>query len=77
MIDNDIHSFCPIHFSEAWAGLSWGFFGGGWFFFFFISMLDNGRSGCLYVKASHNVKAVNECSFTREFCGAAVPAMPS
>lgn len=46
-------------------------------FFFIISMLDNGRSGCLYVKASHNVKAVNECSFTREFCGAAVPAMPS
>lgn len=42
MTDNGIHSFCPIHFSEAWPGL---------FLFFFspllplISMLDSGRPG--------------------------------
>lgn len=41
LTDNGIHSFCPIHFSEAWPGL---------LFFFspllpLISMLDSGRPG--------------------------------
>lgn len=58
---NATHSFCPIQFPEAWAGLLWGFFLSP-FLHFEISTLDTeGQADplLLYVNASHNVQAMS------------------
>lgn len=56
---NASHSFGPIQFAQAWAGLLWDF--SLLFLFFEISTLDTeGQADplLLYVNASHNVQAM-------------------